>query len=325
MAAFRIWAATLLLGAMLFAPRARAVENLLAVLPLDVTNTGGHMTKADRVALEEVLRDEASNALAGWTVLTGDNTIALLEGNGIDPTKCTESSCHLEMARQLEVGRFIGGAVELVDGTYTASIRLMDTKSGRILASMSVAGKTTLELRSAIQNEAPKFFARAGFTGQSPAPKPATTAAALPPSTTAAPAPAANATATVATAPANETIAGRFDLVGETVRDEKTSLTWQRQATAKRAWNDAADYCAGLTLAGGGWRVPTKDELMSLVDISAGEPTINHAAFPGTPADWFWTSTAYDLFPGNAWAILFSEGDSNVNDVVDVEYIRCVR
>ncbi len=157
------WVVALLLGATMLVPRAEAMPKVLAVLPLDVRHTHGRMTKDDEASLEEMLRDEASNLLPGWTVLTGDNTVALLEGNGIDPTKCTQASCHLEMARQIEAQEFFSGAVQYVDGEYTASIRLMDTNSGRILASASLIGKTTLALRAAFQKQAPEFFARAGF------------------------------------------------------------------------------------------------------------------------------------------------------------------
>ncbi len=158
------------------APSARATQKLIAVLPLDVTNTNGHMRKADRASIEEMLRDAATNQLAGagWTVMTSATTLQLLEDNGIDPTKCSDSSCQLQTARQIEADKFFTGAVEWVDGEYTASIRLIDTKSGRILAAARVLGRTTLALEDAFEKKAASFFARAGLTGgQAASPVPA--------------------------------------------------------------------------------------------------------------------------------------------------------
>ncbi len=160
MANRRAWAVALALFATAFASRASAVQKLLAVLPLDVTAANGHLTKAGEKLLEEMVRDMAANALPGWTVLTGDTTIQLLQDNGVDPTKCTEASCHLAMARQLEADKFISGVVMFVDGEFTASIRLMDTKSGRILASTEVTGGKTLDLRRDFEAKAADFFGR---------------------------------------------------------------------------------------------------------------------------------------------------------------------
>ncbi len=165
----RAWAMALLLGVTAFAPRARAVQKLLAVLPLDVKYAGKHMKDADRVSLEEMLRDVASNSLPGWTVMTGATTVQLLVDNGIDPTKCSDSSCQLQTARQIEADKFFTGAVQYVDDEYTVSIRLIDTKTGRILAATRVLGKNTLALEAAFQKQAPEFFARAGLGGMSPA------------------------------------------------------------------------------------------------------------------------------------------------------------
>ena len=90
----------------LLAAPARASDTLdrsIVVLPIDTSKAGGKVTAADRASLEEMLRDEAIDTLQplGWKVLSGDNTIQLLQDNGIDPTKCDEGSCQLGVARQM--------------------------------------------------------------------------------------------------------------------------------------------------------------------------------------------------------------------------------
>jgi hypothetical protein len=52
----------------------------------------------------------------------------------------------------------------------------------------------------------------------------------------------------------------------------------------------AVTYCGGLSLSGGGWRVPTGPELRGLVE-AIYDPAIDPIAFPNTPTDLFWTST----------------------------------
>ncbi len=158
------WAMALLLCATAFA-RADTGRKLLAVLPLDVSNTGGRMKKPARVLLEEMLRDAAANALPSFTVMTGATTIQLLQDNGIDPTKCSDTSCQLATARQIEAQEFFAGSVVYLDGQYAASIRLIDTKTGKILAAAEVSGRTAWDLRKAFEKQAAEFFARARLRG----------------------------------------------------------------------------------------------------------------------------------------------------------------
>ncbi len=291
----RRWApvVTLLLAASLLAPPAEATEKLLAVLPLDVRHTAGRMTKDDEASLEEMLRDLASNSLPGWTVMTGATTVQLLEDNGIDPTKCSDSSCQLQTARQIEADKFFTGTAQYVDGEYTVSIRIIDTKTGRILSAARVLGKNTLAVEAAFQKQAPEFFARAGLVGASAAP---------------APAPDGGTTLTAVAVAA----------AGGTVKDPRTGLTWQRQVPGPSyGWEDAKAYCAGLSLAGGGWRLPTIDELKGLAD--------SHL-LPNSPVDWFWSSSRHLYFTGSWLEVGFHGGYQHGWGVGSgANRVRCVR
>jgi hypothetical protein len=121
------------------------------------------------------------------------------------------------------------------------------------------------------------------------------------------------------------------------VRDELTSLVWQRvmpDELQMLAQIDAA--CDDLELAGASdWRVPSRLELLSLVDFTAlVPPAIDSQAFPGGPHDDapFWTSspTADEAASGMSlvqhWVLSFYSGRLFTSGTKVVEgNVRCVR
>jgi len=116
----------------------------------------------------------------------------------------------------------------------------------------------------------------------------------------------------------------RFVVVeGGLVRDTLTRLVWQRQAsTTTMTYPNAQTFCSS-----NGFRVPTVKELFSLVDRRAS-PTlsIDPTAFPGTPANAFWTSTGYQPSPTDAmWIVSFYNGESGSQQKTTPNYVRCVR
>ena len=61
-----------------------------------------------------------------------------------------------------------------------------------------------------------------------------------------------------------------------TVTTTCCSLTWQQVVDAQDLdWNDAVTYCKNLSLAGGGWRLPTIGELESMLDHCESTPTVD--------------------------------------------------
>lgn len=135
---------------------------LVAVLPLDVRHAPS-LDAASREMLLESIRTVAGDHLGreGFTVLTGENTIQILEENGIDPDRACEASCALEMARELRASLFISGSVAAVEGSLVAFVRLFENRQGRQLASVQLEGKGVLELRRIFAEKAEGFFARA--------------------------------------------------------------------------------------------------------------------------------------------------------------------
>jgi hypothetical protein len=91
---------------------------------------------------------------------------------------------------------------------------------------------------------------------------------------------------------------------------------------------DALSYCAGLGLSGGGWRLPTANELETLVDFSQSSMTasIDATFFPGTPASEFWSATPVAPVGVESWEVGFAGGGAGSEVGSEYSwYVRCVR
>jgi hypothetical protein len=126
---------------------------------------------------------------------------------------------------------------------------------------------------------------------------------------------------------------GRFTASGGAVVDGVTHLTWRQMVATsggddgagRATWANAKSTCAGL---GGGYRLPTAKELLTIVDFSRSNPAIDTSvsAFPDTPAEAFWTATPLaGSPPTSAWFIDFSDGYAGNIDMTQVNRVRCVR
>ncbi len=126
---------------------------------------------------------------------------------------------------------------------------------------------------------------------------------------------------------------GRYTAVGKTVVDNVTHLTWQQtvatnggdDGAGRSTWANAKTSCATL---GGGYRLPTAKELLTLIDFSKTSPAIDTSAgaFPDTPSEPFWTATPLrGSPPASAWFIDFSDGYTGNADMTQPSRVRCVR
>jgi Protein of unknown function (DUF1566) len=114
-----------------------------------------------------------------------------------------------------------------------------------------------------------------------------------------------------------------------TVTDNVTGLMWQQTVpTTTYAWTDAVAYCPTLTLARhNDWHLPSRIQLVSIVDIGQLMAKIDGTYFPSTPADVpFWSSTRVASFLSSAWSVTF-DGVSltDMGGSSDLDRVRCVR
>jgi len=111
-----------------------------------------------------------------------------------------------------------------------------------------------------------------------------------------------------------------WDAMGATCQGDASKHTWNDAMLQPKLMNDAGGY-GGYT----DWRVPTIDELQTLVFCSSGrpeffknnplscsgayqQPTIFAEAFPGTPVSRFWSSSSYAGGSASAWHVNFNAG-----------------
>ncbi|HEY0462663.1 MAG TPA: DUF1566 domain-containing protein [Polyangiaceae bacterium] len=114
---------------------------------------------------------------------------------------------------------------------------------------------------------------------------------------------------------------------GEIVADNVTGLVWERDTPsgAVMNWQSAKKRCASLTLGGYcGWRLPSRIELVSLLDASKYGPALDSSAFT-------------HIYPGHCWSASTSgsEDDWAVNFYLGMTFyeggvgaalaVRCVR
>ncbi|WFC43233.1 DUF1566 domain-containing protein [Pseudoxanthomonas sp. SE1] len=94
-----------------------------------------------------------------------------------------------------------------------------------------------------------------------------------------------------------------------TVVDTTTGLEWLRTPLAGRyEHQQAIDACAAVEHDGGGFRLPTRAELLTLVDITRFDPAIDTNAFPEIKGGWFWSSDLCAWSSASAWLVLFYDG-----------------
>ncbi len=130
---------------------------------------------------------------------------------------------------------------------------------------------------------------------------------------------------------------GRFAVSanGKEVADGQTRLVWQRCAVGQ-SWDGktCAGKAAKLTLANAkaigdtlapAWRLPTREELTSIVDKTRSKPAIDGAAFPATPPSMFWALRPDSSDALNAWLVDFSKGHVFGNNRKGGYFVRLVR
>ena len=89
------------------------------------------------------------------------------------------------------------------------------------------------------------------------------------------------------------------------VYDEKTNKEWLAGPDKYITWDEAKAWVESLSVEGGGWRMPTKEELQSLYKKGAGE--CNMTPLLKTTGWRVWSGETED--ESTAWYFNFYDGD----------------
>lgn len=123
-----------------------------------------------------------------------------------------------------------------------------------------------------------------------------------------------------------------------TVTEISTGLTWTRCAAGQTgydcsegsysllSWQNAIDYCERLTVPGyEDWRLPSRDELISIAVRSKEYLAFYQQAFPTSPPVLFWSSSVNVSNPEGAWSIGVEEAYVDYGFKTNRNAARCVR
>ena len=112
------------------------------------------------------------------------------------------------------------------------------------------------------------------------------------------------------------------------IKDTRNVIYWQDTLSSQKSsedWDDAVLYCDKLILAGmEHWRLPTFNELLSIVDYTRSHPAIN-PLFEFVEEGSYWTSTDFAPTEARAWTIDFRTGETYYNYKTTNHAVRCVK
>jgi hypothetical protein len=130
---------------------------------------------------------------------------------------------------------------------------------------------------------------------------------------------------------------GRFKVLGEfgnaAVFDKETGLVWELAPDdTARSWLIAQIHCNNNTVGDRkGWRLPTVQELASLVDpgnVSPALPVGHPFTLTNDQGDgFFWSATTTAGNASQAWGVFLSDGlvTTDVKDPGVANFVWCVR
>ena len=122
--------------------------------------------------------------------------------------------------------------------------------------------------------------------------------------------------------------AGQYTVATDTVKDNRTGLTWQRATGGPLIFTTALAYSTGLSLGGltSGWRLPNIKELATLLDETApNSGELLDVAFPNAGVgQQLWSSTPVSNSSfGRAYILDTGNGTVNAPGVMTTHPVRC--
>ncbi len=128
--------------------------------------------------------------------------------------------------------------------------------------------------------------------------------------------------------PASERFVVLADFGSAAVLDKETGLVWEQSpGTGAIAWVFAKSQCYFRTVGNRwGWRLPTIEELASLVEPTQTSPALPMGhPFANVQLDIYWSATTNDNTTTSAWVMGMAGGGMGVQDKGIQYHAWCVR
>lgn len=113
------------------------------------------------------------------------------------------------------------------------------------------------------------------------------------------------------------------------IKDPKTNLIWEdtmHVSEVKITHIKAKIYCNELKLGSfDDWRLPTINELLTLVDYTRFKPAILKGFSHIEETSFYWTQTPVADADDEFWGVNFKRGASSKASETYDRYVRCVR
>jgi len=125
----------------------------------------------------------------------------------------------------------------------------------------------------------------------------------------------------------------------QTLYDNQTNLTWMDDTNVSSqttTWQNALEYCENLSHGGEeDWRLPSRSELLSIVDYSRRNPALymdssdgndtNGNGFKNVASQTYWSSTTDADNTNYAWSLRLNDGYVGSSGKSSSNYVWCVR
>lgn len=117
-----------------------------------------------------------------------------------------------------------------------------------------------------------------------------------------------------------------YSLTPEGIVDPENKVLWHTldaiDKRAKYTFSAAQEMCENFTLHGRSWRIPTLEELYSIVDYSRVRPTVDMKYFGPMMHRYYWSSDT--LNAQEAYVVGFKLGSVATAGKKEEAYVRCV-